>query len=125
MMATATLTLPKIKTSFFKSTTTATAAALAKNDEKNKQQSDDNDEVTPKSNKNKIPIVQHLIRDDDIVSTRDEILEPIDFDRAIKLFVDKHSMNLKNRHFHIIKKIVKCYHLGFVSYCYVFFFIRK
>ncbi len=69
----------------------------------------------PKVKTNRIPVVQHLVRDEDVVETVGEVLKPLELDRLVKLFVDPHSNNLTERHLHAIKKIVKHYHLGFVS----------
>lgn len=41
----------------------------------------------------KIPIVRHLIKDDEIEPTQEEQLVPLELDRIIKLFVDPHSVN--------------------------------
>ena len=69
----------------------------------------------PKLKTNRIPIVQHLVRDEDVMDTVGNVLKPLELDRLVKLFIDPHSNNLTERHLHSIKKIVKHYHLGFVS----------
>ena len=45
--------------------------------------------------KDKIPIVRHLIRDEDIedTSVQENQLNPLELDKIIKLFVDPHSVN--------------------------------
>jgi hypothetical protein len=48
----------------------------------------------------KIPIVRHIIKDDDIEEVQGEQLEPLDLDRIIKLFVDPHSVRF-NTHFQL------------------------
>lgn len=68
----------------------------------------------PKLKTNRIPVVQHLIKDSDLADNcNSEVLRPLDLDRLVKLFVDPHSNNLTERHLHSIKKICKHYHLGF------------
>lgn len=69
----------------------------------------------PKLKTNRIPVVQQLVKDSDLQEPDGDVLKPLELDRLVKLFIDPHSINLMDRHLHSIKKIVKHYHLGFVS----------
>ncbi len=69
----------------------------------------------PKVKTNRIPVVPHLIRDEDVIDNVGPIFKPLELDKIVKLFVDPHSSNLTDRHLHSIKKIIKHYYLGFVS----------
>jgi hypothetical protein len=40
----------------------------------------------------KIPIVRHIIKDEEIEEAQGEQLEPLELDRIIKLFIDPHSV---------------------------------
>lgn len=69
----------------------------------------------PKLKTNRIPVVQHLIKDSEIEQADGQSLKALDLDRIVKLFIDPHSVNLIDRHLHAVKKVCKHYNLGFVS----------
>lgn len=63
-------------------------------------------------NKPPIPVVGHLITDDDIGVKQGIKIQPINFNKVIKLLTDPHSTTLYDRHFHALQRLIKHYRNG-------------
>lgn len=61
----------------------------------------------------RIPLVSHVITDDDLGLNQGSKHQPINLKRVIKLLTDPHSMMLYDRHVHALQRIVRHYHKGF------------
>jgi len=61
-----------------------------------------------------IPIVGHIITDEDIGALTGTRLQTINLNKVVKLLTDPHSVMLYDRHIHALKKVVKYYSKGFV-----------
>ncbi|XP_071947275.1 cilia- and flagella-associated protein 69-like isoform X2 [Antedon mediterranea] len=64
--------------------------------------------------KPKIPVVGHVITDDDLGIKKGVKLQPISFSNVIKLLTDPHSATLHNRHVHALQRLVNHYQHGFL-----------
>ncbi|XP_046371006.1 cilia- and flagella-associated protein 69-like [Haliotis rufescens] len=64
--------------------------------------------------KTRIPIVAHIITDDDIGMLQGSKLQPVNLNRVIKLLTDPHSVMLYDRHVHALQKMVRHYQKGFL-----------
>ncbi|VDI03562.1 Hypothetical predicted protein [Mytilus galloprovincialis] len=78
--------------------------------------------LTPKSNimmtenivdKPRIPLVAHVITDDDIGLLQGAKLQPINLNRVVKLLTDPHSVMLYDRHVNALQRLVRHYQKGF------------
>lgn len=63
---------------------------------------------------NRVPLVGHIITDEDIGSLQGAKLQPVNLERIVKLLTDPHSANLYDRHLFALKKLVKHYSKGFL-----------
>ncbi|KAI0219801.1 Cilia- and flagella-associated protein 69 [Lamellibrachia satsuma] len=61
-----------------------------------------------------IPLVGHIITDDDIGFTEGNQLKPINLKRVIKLLLDPHSCMLYDRHVHAVMKVARHYKDGYL-----------
>ncbi|XP_033127973.1 cilia- and flagella-associated protein 69-like [Anneissia japonica] len=61
-----------------------------------------------------IPIVGHIITDDDLGIKKGVKLQPISFSNVIKLLTDPHSITLHSRHTHALQRLIKHYQHGFL-----------
>ncbi|KAL8615408.1 hypothetical protein ACOMHN_036228 [Nucella lapillus] len=66
-----------------------------------------------KSAKTRIPLVSHVITDEDMGLLQGSKNQPINLKRVIKLLTDPHSMMLYDRHVHALQRIVRHYQKGF------------
>ncbi|XP_041367843.1 cilia- and flagella-associated protein 69-like [Gigantopelta aegis] len=62
----------------------------------------------------KIPLVGHIITDDDLGILQGTVLKPVNLNRVIKLLTDQHSAMLYDRHCNVLKKLVRRYEKGFL-----------
>ncbi|PVD30636.1 hypothetical protein C0Q70_09909 [Pomacea canaliculata] len=60
----------------------------------------------------KIPIVAHIITDDDLEILQGSKLQPLNLKRVIKLLTDPHSMMLYDRHVNALQRICRHYQKG-------------
>ncbi|XP_062615202.1 cilia- and flagella-associated protein 69-like [Saccostrea cucullata] len=63
--------------------------------------------------KPRVPIVAHIITDDDIGILKGTKLQPINLSRVVKLLTDPHSVHLVDRHINALQRLVKHYQKGF------------
>ncbi|XP_052683421.1 cilia- and flagella-associated protein 69-like [Crassostrea angulata] len=61
----------------------------------------------------RVPIVAHIITDDDIGVLKGTKLQPINLSRVVKLLTDPHSVHLIDRHINALQRLVKHYQKGF------------
>ncbi|KAK7110003.1 cilia- and flagella-associated protein 69-like isoform X2 [Littorina saxatilis] len=61
----------------------------------------------------RIPLVTHVITDEDLGLLQGSKHQPINLKRVIKLLTDPHSMMLYDRHVHALQRIVRHYQKGF------------
>lgn len=62
----------------------------------------------------RIPLVGHIITDDDIGALKGTRVQPVQLNKVIKLLTDDHSLMLFDRHIHALKKVCKHYKDGFI-----------
>ncbi|XP_050388470.1 cilia- and flagella-associated protein 69 [Patella vulgata] len=63
--------------------------------------------------KPRIPLVAHIITDDDIGMLQGSKLQPINLGRVIKLLTDPHSAILYDRHVNSLQRLIRHYQNGF------------
>ena len=73
---------------------------------------DSADGVRPK--KDLIPVVSHVITDDQVGGLPGVKMQPVNMNKTIKLLTDPHSAMLYDRHVNALRKIVKHYRQGFL-----------
>ncbi|XP_072017652.1 cilia- and flagella-associated protein 69-like isoform X2 [Amphiura filiformis] len=61
-----------------------------------------------------IPLVGHVITDDSMGLKQGISMQPINYNKVIKLLTDQHSVNLFERHMHSLQRLVKHYQAGFL-----------
>nr|XP_039253375.1 cilia- and flagella-associated protein 69-like [Styela clava] len=61
-----------------------------------------------------IPLVSHIITDEDVGALSGVKIKPIDLNRAVKLLTDPHCCQLYERHVNALKRIASRYHRGFL-----------
>ncbi|KAK3109030.1 hypothetical protein FSP39_021501 [Pinctada imbricata] len=63
--------------------------------------------------KPRVPIVAHIITDDDIGLLQGTKLQPINMGRVVKLLTDPHSVHLYDRHLNALQRLGRHYQKGF------------
>ena len=61
-----------------------------------------------------IPVVSHVITDDQVGGLAGVKMQPVNMNKTIKLLTDPHSAMLYDRHVNALRKIVKHYRQGFL-----------
>ena len=67
-----------------------------------------------KGKKELIPVVSHVITDDQVGGLPGVKMQPVNMNKTIKLLTDPHSAMLYDRHVNALRKIVKHYRQGFL-----------
>lgn len=65
------------------------------------------------SDKPVIPLVKHIITDEEIGLLKGSKLQPINMNRVVKLLTDPHSVTLYDRHINALQRLVRHYEKGF------------
>ncbi|KAK2187769.1 hypothetical protein NP493_155g04048 [Ridgeia piscesae] len=72
------------------------------------------DRETDRTAATNIPLVRHIITDDDMGLTEGLQLQPVNLKRVIKLLLDPHSCMLYDRHVHALLKVARHYKDGYL-----------
>ncbi|PAA75987.1 hypothetical protein BOX15_Mlig017060g2, partial [Macrostomum lignano] len=71
-------------------------------------------EISQKLENQKIPIVTHIISDEDIGNVVGEKLQTVDLERVLKVLTDPHYAGLYDRHVMAIERLLRHYKQGFL-----------
>ncbi|XP_071803414.1 cilia- and flagella-associated protein 69-like [Asterias amurensis] len=61
-----------------------------------------------------VPVVKHVIRDDDIATKKGVKIQAVNYSKVIKLLTDPHSATLFERHLNSLQKLIRHYQAGFL-----------